>query len=1091
MNDKLIVDLIAAVSGLNKTLLIQHQSKANTPDPEAGSRRRDKETVTIKFDDAALKQLKGLVGNWHAPVKGGSPSAGTEANRRLTGSVNNLNKSTVQLTKSFDDLEESVDDVADSFDRLLRVNTENFRQHQRTIAGHAQFRQELGKLIASTKSFNDAMRSAPTGGGGGGTGKSNDKKSSDSPGGNSITDSLAKAMTELGFKVGTLMSGVVGYVSDTTYAMKTGSQFKFIDTPIDAAKMGLSSQEFLQLGATYRSQAMRLADGTNGWMAAIKSSQRDLVAFTGGDMLKAAEISSTMNARLMDMGFSLDEATKMIGRGDNGYIGALKKLTYATGKTVEELDGFIGNILSSDNVRSGLFKMDREQRKGYLSSQTQLFQRMFEITGSIDRAKQIMESMNNRQGMTGLERVRDAAKASVAARALGLSGSESNELMKLRTSRPESLTAKQNERLAELNNKMSRNAEGMVGSGDLYREMFAQVVTSKTGQDMKQLQVYNTSLDQPTNLNTLEGQIASSMTKAFDNPQMQEMLAVLEIIKKSLGSNLASIVIGGFASVVGLMASRGLFQGAGLKGLFSKGGTGTSGGLGGIGGASSSGKLLGRVARGGVAGLAGWAGMAALDTVWEPTTPTEQLTKGNVMDYGQGAVVGAALGSMVAPIVGTAIGSILGMAYVHFTRDVSQNKIKLSAAEQQELAQLAQLQKETVQRKHAFEMDNIQAFTRTMTANELEMFNRGISNIEANHGVKIKSINDISKFENNELNDFINQRKKMLQESHTAEMKYIDKKQEMLKIEYDRLSGVSNNMDRAERVANASSDLATWLGFGNSISPTKLSKVATEFNPGADAQRTLYNTFAEMNPSMKNEFGWTDSDMVALFDAMAKNSDIDKESKLGTLAQTLANQMTLKAQSEAKQSQIDFDKTQSMSTLITGMSNLTQAQKSQSIEHVFGDVLDRTIQTMSRRDGIDYASQKGDIINDITQRGYSAFPEINSALNAHALSMPTSFGRMFAGTNYSSLANMVPPTTAKPESAPGSLIMRQDDTQVQRSESSDSKKVETVIVFDPKLIQELQKQTMLSEESIKAIRDMGDKTQQTVNRNTYRQAYGK
>lgn len=1103
MNDKLIADLIAAVQTLNKTLLTQHQSKVNAPDPELGSRRRDKETVTIKLDDSALKQLKGLVGSWHAPTRGASPTAGTEANRRLTGSVNNLNKSTTRLNESFEDLEESVDDVANSFDRLLKVNTEAYRQHQRTIAGHSQFRQELGKLIASTKNFNAAMQqSGSNGNGSGGTGGSKSNSQDPSYKGSNITDSLAKAMTELGFKVGTLLSGVVGYVSDTTYAMKTGSQFKFIDTPIDAAKMGLSSQEYLQLGVTYRSQAMRMADGTNEWMAAIKSSQRDLIAFTGGDMLKAAEISSVMNARLMDMGFSIDEATKMIGRGDNGYIGALKRLTYATGKTVEELDSFIGNVLTSDNVRNGLFKLDREQRKGYLATQTQMFQRMYEVTGSIDRAKQILENMNNRQGMTGLERIRDAVKASVAARALGMSGGESSELMRLRAIRPEALTTKQSKRLAQLNNIMSRYAEGMIGSGDLNREMYAQVLTAKTGQDLKQLQIYNTSLDQPANMNTIEGQMASSMTKAFDNPQMREMLAVLEIIKKSLGSNLASIVIGGFASVVGLMASRGLLSGGGFKGLFGRSGApgapGIPGGAPGAAGASRFGNLIGKGARAGIGGIAAWGGLQALDMVWTPDTPNEQNTKKNIMDYGEGAVIGGAIGSMFAPVVGTAIGSILGMAFVHFNRDLSQNKIKVSAAEQQELTQLAQLQRETVKRKHAFEMDNLDSFRRTMTQNELEMFNREIGNIEQKHGVKIKSINDIGKYENNELNSFINQRKKMLQDSHTAEMKYIDKKQEMLKIEYDRILGISESVDRADRVGKAAEDIHTWMGLSRDISSNKLSGVATAYDPNADVQRTLYNAFAGMSNATKAKFGLTDSDMVSLFSAMNKGQDIDGDSKLGTLARELVNQLKLTStsearQSEARQSEANFNNAQTMSTLITGMSNLTTSQKFESIEHVFGKVLDTTLHAMTMRDGIDYSSQKADIINDIAQRGYSAFPEINGALNAHAMSMPTSFGRVFTGTNFSNLANGTQMVNGKPESAAGSLIMKQDTQQAQSSvkDTSESKKMETVLVLDPKIIQELQKQTMLSEESVKVIREMGDKTQQSTLRNTYRQGYGK
>lgn len=1084
MSDKLLAELIAAMNNLNKTIIQQQKSKSvDDSDNQTGARRKDSQQITVKLDDnKTFKELKGLIATWTANSRqnSSSPTAGMEANRRLTGSVKNLNKNVDDLDKSIQQLDKSTNDLSKTFSTLNRHVSENIRQNDKTISGNIQFRQELGKLLAASKNYRNMMNTPGGSGGSGGGSGNNNNNQNNTPSApdretNGILSNLADAMGQLGFKIGSFMSGVTGYVSDFTLSMKTGSQFNAIGTPIQAASMGLSAQEYIQLGATYRNQAMRLADGTNEWMSTIKSSQRDLLAYTGGDMLKAAEISSQMNSRLMNMGFGIEEATKMIGSGENGYIGALKRLTFATGKTVEELDSFVGNILTSDNVRSGLFKLDREQRTKFLTSQTDTFQKMFNITGSLDRAKQIMDQMNNRQGMTGVDRIRDAVRGSVAARAMGLSSSQADELMRLRMVRPEQLNDKQNARLAELNNLMSRGAEGLIGSGNLGAEIFAQTAMGKLQQDLKQLQTYNTTLDQPINQRTLETQMSTSITKAFDNPQMQEMLAVLEIIKKSLGSNLAAIVVGGFASVIGVMLGKGIMNKGGFGRFF--GGSGSSGtGAGGVGsrtGGTSSGWKPGNLARGVGLGAIGAGGLYALDKMWSPTSAGDINTKEQIMDYGSNMMTGAAIGTMIAPGIGTAIGGLVGGIYTYTVRSLDQKNESTTAAEERNYQALTEIQKNYLRRKHVQELESIELFKRTMTNDEKIQFDKHVQSIESQHGVRIKSVNDLAKFENDELKNFINRRTEMLKETHKTEMDYINKKQEMMKAQFESSKKLDATIRSAKDVTTRAGEI--YSTAGTRIEGSKVMSVLRGADAGANPSDVLTNAYLKLDSKFKADNGITDQNLFELIQKVESGTGFQRYSTEGKLAEKLVAEIAKTTQENAKQAQESKDAI-ARSSLTTGLQDISFEERSKIVKNLYGDTL-TDITTKLKSQG-DIAYDVNDLLNDIAVTGKTAFPQINDMLNSSIMNKSTRLDTAF-GSGIRGIPTQNIPSDISTVNGAGVVASRTDtsikvDSENRKNEESRSESV-PVMLMDPRLIQELQKQTEKMTEFVEVGKATNDK----------------
>lgn len=904
MNDKIAVDLTQAISALNKTLMLQYQSKT-TEDANNQKNKRRKDVPLVKLSDSGpAKEIRGLLADMYKElqalntaavknksVKGGSPTANTESARRLTGALNNLTKTSASLDDVFKDLGADVDDAADGFDRLSRIQHELIRQQTKTIGGYNHLRQEMGKFSSSLRN----------GGNGGGNGNGNGP----------TPPSPSPASEDSGSTVGNLLDGILksfkfsdgvkGALSDAAIASRTGSSYNIIDTTVQASSMGMAVKDFLEFGAQFRTQAMRLTGGMDQWMQSVKTSQMDLLAYTGGDMAQAAQVYGNMAGRFMNLGFGIDEVNRMIGSGSGGYVGTLKKLTHATGQSIDQLDDMMGSLFSSDVIRDGMLKLDRDGRRNYLNNQTAMMHNMTMVTGSLDRARQIVDQMNKRQSLTAVDRLRESAKTSVVAQAMGMSSTSASEYAKLLMMRPEQMNTKQSERLRELQGQMSSLYEGRVGSGNFGVEAFAQAIVGQTKLDMQGKAIMNTTLDQSLNGNTVAKQQNESFTAAIDTPQMTELISLARVIQQSLGSNLANIIIGGFASVIAAMGAKGLFD-------FRMGGRGAGGAggppAGGPGGTASlwskikgaAGKVPGGALRGGLAGAAAYAGFYALDKVWQPETAIGQTAKHYMNEASTATSIGLAIGTAIAPGIGTAIGGLAGAAVGMMMADPP-SQLKQYSLAAEKLLSATEVELGMVNRRHQIQLNNLNKYMEGMTDNNRAYFQHSIAAIEKEYGVKITSVNDLNKYADQSLRAFMDKRNGLLQKEHASEMDAIKFKRDQIQRNLTTMKDAQRAVDLSEKIKNT--DITDI--FSTFIDADDMNDITQMLNPDLTMTDTLIDSYNKIDADTMAKNGFTDQTLQTLLTRLeAGDKSIAIGSKEGKLAQALHGVITSDAVSRAK-----------------------------------------------------------------------------------------------------------------------------------------------------------------------------------------------
>ena len=482
-------------------------------------------------------------------TSGDSPSASMDINRRLTGSIKNLNKHVGISASMFDELNSSISKLKSSAEKSEDQNQDT-REAQKRM--YDQLALHINQSTNASKAMTDAMVANTT------TVRTNTETTQQE------TRNTGKALSDFGknlLKTFPIIAQLKNVLNDVRTSAARTNQFGFLGTPLQSISMGITEQELIALQGDNRITALRSSGGMEQFTQELKNSMRDIVAFTGMDIHEAHKVNAAMRTNLMNMGLTMSQATDVIGTGRDGLIGNLKHLANITGQTVDNINKTIGEIMSTDESRSILQRMGSEQRMDYLRTQGALYTQFLQMTGDEMKARQMLEQNNKDSSKTMVQRFVEAAKASQAALLTGaISQQESVELRGLLMKNPALRTEDERARLAQLGGQVNQRIQDMKGSGDLRTEFLA----DKMNELAPELNVYNTTTYNPLDDTAVaRATELSAATKIDESVLLKGTLEGINRIEKVLKST----IFGVLGSIFGILLIRNrLFRGGIIKG---------------------------------------------------------------------------------------------------------------------------------------------------------------------------------------------------------------------------------------------------------------------------------------------------------------------------------------------------------------------------------------------------------------------------------------------------------------------------------------------------------------------------------------------
>jgi hypothetical protein len=614
---------------------------------------------------------------------GASPTANTEANRRLTSSVTNLTKKTLDANRQLGD-----------FARYLRIASRSLRAA--TVNGGGSGNNNNGNNIETrnlTLAINQLTRhirrqngnQPPNGGGGNNNNPRNNQNNQPVGPLDSVLSKLSDALTKF-----TLTGAAKLAYNDAKLAASTGSKFDILgkdSTYTNSLMMGMTPEEYLKLGAQYRTEAMRSAGGIADWTATLKMSQQDLLPFTGS-LADAAKVNAQLQKTVLSYGISFDEAAQVIGTGKNGLVGQLKKLSGITGQTVEQLATTLNGISQSDTTRDMMLKMSTDQRRAFIVDQAKMVTGYTMLTGSIQRAQEIIEKTNQAQSKPAKDRMITAGRQAALIGHLGFSQSEQQRYRQLKSMSSTALNldpSKQQEliamegriraRLEEEYGKAAKQQQSGNQLNGLQQENYLDNI-ARIG-NFDEIKAANTTADVAMQNSAVTDQLQKNFSAELEgNKLLTDILT---------GVNRLSTFAGN-AGTVGALAAAGLL----MRGANKRFGTGrrqhtidsaqrradadrlrTYNNLSGNSRTryrnvhsealdrASAARAMRTVGIGAGIGIATMAAGAAVDYYIKADSQSHERVKNVASSALDGAGIGAALGSFI-PVIGTAVGAALG-----------------------------------------------------------------------------------------------------------------------------------------------------------------------------------------------------------------------------------------------------------------------------------------------------------------------------------------------------------------------------------------------------------------------------------------------
>jgi len=804
-------------------LLVSHQTFLSDMSNERGSRRPSK------------------------GKNGESSSSSMNINRRLTGSIKNLNSAVGKSS-----------DLFASLNTQLKQSTKNSKQDN--VVGGAQQRRvqknQLRYLKFMARSANDTKHLSDSYS----KSASSVEKSGKKVKGELTTfgQALEKYGTQLLSKVG-VGKGVATIFSDLQQAMSTSNMYDVEATNVAALQMGITVKDLISLQSSYRTDALRSADGITAWTENLRKSQYDLLTFTGNTK-DAAKAAAAIRSTVMDAGISFKEATKVIGSGKDGLVGQLKKLSSATGMTIMGLNDGMKSIISGDETRYMLQKMDKSQRGKFLSDQAKSAQQYTLLTGSWEKARELVIAQQNEGKKTFKERYIAAAKLQAAAVRTGMGVEDAQRMSTLFIKNPSQRNADEQLELTKLQSRLHNNVSLMTGSGDAHTEMMGNVIMDQLGvSDVgnKNLTTYTELNQQSTERHsrqnisaimdgnslakstlTIQQQIWNTLDNGFVQMvagfavlALKDKINPLELFRKSVDGTK-----GGFmrnAKAAKLRMGKRLGRVGKLAGLAAEGGT--------IGKA-----LLKGIGKGGIAGLASMGVNAAVDYGIDPHTSNQATAKNGLTGAISGAGYGAMIGSVI-PVIGTAVGAAVGGVIggiVGLLEDTKTDRQFTAEAQQAELH------------------------------NKLAIYDAEMTNVKKRQQAELEGMSDIftrrqEAMDNHDYKEAARQQLEIdnVRERHSAEMELITKQRAAAQ----ELSSIYSEMSKSEgdyskfQAAFADADEMNWIPWQHQIDTGELKD-----QTGMGAQELLSKVLQH-----GSQLNITDKEKMEISDALFSGAELE------------------------------------------------------------------------------------------------------------------------------------------------------------------------------------------------------------------------
>ncbi len=731
-------------------------------------------------------------------TKGNSDSSKMNINRRLTMSINNLTKNVDKSAGIFEQLNKHLNT---STKRTQADSEVQKRTNRRVHKDQLRYTKYIAHQAKGAKHLADTMANT------------NEKIKDGGDGAKNNLDSFGDALKKYGSMITSRLGIGVGIktIFNDLQAAASRSNIYNESTQIDSLMMGTTVKELIDLQSIYRRDALRASGGIQEWTDSLRGSQMDLLAYTGS-LLEANKANAAIRSSVMDVGLSFNEATDVIGSGQNGLVGQLKQLSSATGKTIIELNEGMRSIVSGDETRFMLQKMDKTQRGAYLLDQATARTRYTLLTGSLEKADELLKSQQNESRKGYKERFIEAAKLQSAAARSGMDGGDAKRLSELTRKNPALRSEIERLELLQLRGSLANTYSQLAGSGDARTEMSANVIMDQLG--INALNDQNLSTYNGLDANATEQHQQNNLSSIVDgNDTLKESLLWQQRISKTLDNGFIQM-IGGF----GLLLAKGTKfnplnwfkkNGAGGAGaklpMFGKGGQirnaeaaahklGRNSKMMSSLGYGKAGAKLGKgVMTGGLIGAGTAVAGIAIDQLYDAESSNEATGKNALTSALAGAGYGAMLGSVV-PVIGTAVGAAVGGVIggiVGLLEDVKSDRQFNAEAEQEQLtAEMAVYDAEmkNLGKRQQFELDGMS-----------DIFEQQKLAVESQDYARVKMLQ--TEIDN-------------VKERHTAEMDVITQQ----KAAAAELSSVYNKLAKSENdyskftSAFSDADELDWLG---------------------------------------------------------------------------------------------------------------------------------------------------------------------------------------------------------------------------------------------------------------------------------------
>lgn len=614
---------------------------------------------------------------------GNSPSGAMEANRRLIGSVKNLAKNIESATPIVSDFASELVQATKKLKELSDVNTggnpSTTGGSGNTLRNHTRYNTSLFRLnratVIATKTINnftDELRRVLQGGTPPPPNNTNNNNNPNPNPNNNNTNNnnpnpdpntngpqgafgkfiLSKLSQFSFFEAGK------NALSDVKTAMSTSSQYG-PSTYTDSLTLGMTPQEYLKLGADYRTEMLKSSNGMVDWTKSLHDAKMDLFPFTSS-LADAAKVTADLQKTLTNSGISFENVAKVVGTGRGGLIGSLKNLSMITGQTVIQLVATLGTLLSNDDARQNMMRIDSKDRGKYVQDQAQMLLYYTKLTGSLSRAQEIMAKQQQTQSQTFKDRWVQTAKRAALGRTMGAfkNDKEMNDYSSLSRMNPSRRSKEQHERMQRYNDNLNRAYQSFKGSANPYQENIADKFDEVAG--LKELSVNNTSLDTPLKDQAISNQNINAVSAKLANSNDPLIAATSNLLATT---DMLGTITKNALTITGLALAGVLAKGAFNR--YSRNNTNSP--IDPNNPPPTNSPNGGRMKLGlGVAGIATAAAGYALDKFYTPESELGETGKNvasSVLEFGgTGAMIGAFAGPLGAAI-GAALGGTIGAVY--------------------------------------------------------------------------------------------------------------------------------------------------------------------------------------------------------------------------------------------------------------------------------------------------------------------------------------------------------------------------------------------------------------------------------------------